>query len=365
MNSIYKIIIPLLFFVQYLGLGALAQIIILLFISIELLRGTKVTLSAVDQCLFLCISIIFIFKIIHVPLSVNIILFRFYWGFALFYLFFLITKVKINFLFLFWITAAVSILEGILLNTIMPVGTLKNIPIAHVELMSDEVDLGFLKRAYGFASSPTSSATIMVALLTSIYVFQKEKFRDYFIFLTAVVLVFFGSGTGFLLFFVFLLVRYKLYTGFKLLIGLLLVFGAVVFVLSQDINEGGILMRMSGNYFETLIELKYIQITEVFNKINKSVYDFIFGASYESIEEARIMSDFGWIDFLECYGIIGITIFILFILLKKKFFTFPVLIIILGFFHYPAIGSIPGQILFANILSYQLTTNRKPFLFTR
>ena len=358
MKSVYKIVILLLFFIQYLGLGAIAQIVILFFVVIELFRGARISLSDADRFLFFGVFITFIFKMLLVPLEVNLLLFRFYWVFVLFYLFFLITKFKINFLILFWITAIASIVEGVLLNTILPIGVLKNIPPEHVKLITDEIGLGFFKRAYGLASSPTSSATIMVALLTCVYIFQKEKFKDYFIFPTIAALLSFGSGTGFLLFLVFLFVRYKLYTGFKLFLGIIAVYGVAILVMSQDINDGGLLMRMSGNYFETLIDVKTMQITEVFDKINRSVYDLIFGVSYKSAEEVRVMSDFGWIDFLECYGLIGVSMFIIFLTSKRKLFTLPILIIILGFFHYPAIGSIPGQILFAGILSYNLTLKK-------
>jgi hypothetical protein len=359
MNSIYKIAIPFLFFIQYLGLGALAQIIILLFVAIEMFNGSKIYLSDADKFLFFVILIIFIFKIIQVPLVVNILVFRFYWGFSLFYLFFIVSKFKIDFLILFWITAIISIIEGVLLNTIMPIGMLKNVPVAHAELMANEIDLGLLKRAYGLASSPTSSANIMVILLASISTFQKEKFKHYFVLITAAALVSFGSGTGFVLFFIFLFVKYELYKGAKLFIGVLVIVSTVIFVLNQDINEGGILMRMSGNYFDTLIELKSTQITEVLIKLYKSFYDTLFGVSYKSIEEVRVMSDFGWIDFLECYGFIGIPLFVCFLLLKKKFFTFPIMIMLVGYFHYAVIGSIPGQILIAGVLSYELCVNKE------
>ena len=101
MNSVYKIVIPFLFFIQYLGLGAIAQIVILFFVAIELFRGTKISLSDADKFLFFGVSVIFIFKIIQVPLVVNILVFRFYWGFSLFYLFFIVSKFKIDFLILF------------------------------------------------------------------------------------------------------------------------------------------------------------------------------------------------------------------------------------------------------------------------
>ncbi len=360
MNSACKIAIPFLFFIQYLGVGAIAQIVIILFIAIELLRGAKFYLSDADKFLFFGVLAIFIFKTLHVSLAVNIHLFRFYWGFMLFYLFIIITKYKFNFLFFFWITAIISITEGVLLNTIMPMGLLRNIPAGHTEMLMDEINLGFVRRTYGLASSPTSSATIMVMLLASIYTFQKEKFKNYFIIITAGALVAFGSGTGFFLFFIFLFVKYELYKGFKFILGVLVVIVAVFFVLNQDINEGGILQRMSGNYFDTLIELKSTQITEAWFKINESVYNTIFGGSYKTIYDTRVMSDFGWIDFFECYGLIGIPIFISFLLLKRKFFIFPILIMIIGYFHYPAIGSIPGGILVAAILSYQVSSKNEP-----
>lgn len=362
MKSVYKIVILLLFFIQYLGLGAIAQIVILFFVVIELFRGARISLSDADRFLFFGVFITFIFKMLLVPLEVNLLLFRFYWGFVLFYLFFLIAKFKIDFLLLFWITAIVSIVEGVLLNTILPLGVLKNIPVEHVKAINDEIALSYL-RAYGLASSPTSSATIMVTLLTCVYVFQQEKFKDYLVLPTAAALISFGSGTGFVLFFIFLFVKYKLYKGFKLFFGLIVIYAATVFVMSQDLTEGGILMRMSGNYFGTLIDLKTIQISEVLDKINDSVYNTIFGVNYKSIEVVRVMSDFGWIDFLECYGLIGISMFIFFLIFKKKIFTFPVLIILLGFFHYPAIGSIPGQILFASILSYHFISKKKTINF--
>ncbi len=359
MNSVYKIVIPFLFFIQYLGLGAIAQIVLILFIAIELLRGTKFYLSDADKFLFFGVSAIFIFKTLHVSLAVNIHLFRFYWGFSLFYLFFIIIKYKFNFLFFFWITAIISIAEGILLNTIMPMGIMKNIPNGHIEMLMEESNLGYIKRAYGLASSPTSSATIMVMLLTCIYTFQREEFKNYFIIITAGALVAFGSGTGFFLFFIFLFVKYELYKGFKFILGVLAIIASVFFVLNQDINEGGILQRLSANYFDTLIELKSTQITEAWSKINESVYNTIFGGSYETIYDTRVMSDFGWIDFFECYGFIGIPIFVSFLLLKKRFFIFPIMIMIVGYFHYPAIGSIPGGMLVAAILSYQVSSKNE------
>jgi hypothetical protein len=67
----------------------------------------------------------------------------------------------------------------------------------------------------------------------------------------------------------------------------------------------------------------------------------------------RVASDFGWVDLLECYGFFGVSLFVLYLIFKKRFTYLPILIFVLGYFHYTAIGSIPGQILFATLLLFK------------
>jgi hypothetical protein len=350
MKLIYKYIIPCLFLIQYLGIGAFAQYIIIFFIIIELLRNSSFKISDADKILFFGVVILFLAKMLYLPFMVNLHLFRFYWGFTLLFFFFLISDFKFNFIHFFWITIIITIIESSLINTIVSYEMMRNVPAAHLDVLEFESKWMLYNRAYGLASSPTSSATILVLLLACIYKFQKDKYKDYFILVTIFGLALFASGTGFILFLVFLAMRYNLFKGRKLIYGLLLLGLITVFIMGQSINEGGFFMRLSGNYFETLFGLKGEQIVEIFTRISNTVFEFFFGAKYDFIEETRVMSDFGWIDFVECYGVLGISLFLFYLFMKRIFFIAPVLLIVFGYFHYPCIGSIPGQILFAAIL---------------
>lgn len=359
MNKLYKIIIPMLMIIQYAGLGAIAQIIIILFIIIELLRGVKFYLSDYDKIFIYLFSLIFLLKSINVPLSVNILLFKFYWGFLIFYIFFKLSNYKINFLNLFWISCIISVIEGLLINTIIPIGILKNIPEKHIEIISQEITVNSFNRAYGLGSSPTVSATIIVALLSSIYQFEREKFKEYFILIAGIALFFLASGTGFFLFLIFVVFRYKLFKGYKFILGLTIITLIINYVLKRDINDGGVLMRLSANYFKVLYELKTIQFNEVITNISKTYNSLFLGLKYLHTSDARVMSDFGWIDFIECFGLTGILLFISFFIYKRISLTLTLSIVIIGCFHYPMIGSIPGQIIFAGIVIYNLNYKSK------
>jgi hypothetical protein len=350
MKLIYKYIIPCLFLIQYLGIGAFAQYIIIFFIIIELLTNSSFKFSDADKILFFGVIILFLAKMLHLPFMVNLHLFRFYWGFTLLFFFILISDFKFNFILFFWITIIITTIESGLINTIVPYEMMRNVPGSHLEVLEFESKWMLYNRAYGLASSPTSSATILVLLLACIYKFQKEKYKDYYILITIFGLILFSSGTGFILFLVFLAMRYNLFKGRKLIFGLSILGAITIFIMGQSINQGGILMRLSGNYFETLFDLKGEQILEVFSKIGNSIFEIFVGAKYDFVEETRVMSDFGWIDFVECYGILGPFLFISYIFMKRIFFFAPILLVVFGYFHYPAIGSIPGQILFAAIL---------------
>ena len=120
--------------------------------------------------------------------------------------------------------------------------------------------------------------------------------------------------------------------------------------MQQNIDDNSVFRRVSIDYAERLIQLKNEQILDVVSLLSNSSFEMLFGFNYTESNIIRTMSDFGWIDFFECYGLFGITFFIFFLIMKKKLIDLPILIFILGYFHYPALGSIPGQILFAILL---------------
>lgn len=350
MTKINKILIPLFFFIQYFGIGALAQVVVLLLFIVELVRGKKLKLSLVDSLLLFSVIFLFIIKLFTITLENDILMLKFYWGFIIFYLYFKISNYKFDFLIFFWLAVIITIVDFTLINTIMPLEMMKNIPKAHAEIISTEAKFLLFNRSYGLASMPTASATILVILLAGLYTFQRTDFRNFHIIITIVPLIFLGSGTGFLLFLFFVFMRFKLYKGFKFNIGVIFLVSFSYFVTTQNINNQTIFKRLSVNYFNRLIEYKSTQISDELKLLDHSFFETLFGLTYTKTMTIRIMSDFGWIDLLECYGLFGVAIFILFIVLKKKLKLLPVFILVISYFHYPALGSIPGQILFATLL---------------
>lgn len=353
MSRINKILIPIFFFIHYLGIGALAQGIILLLFFIEFFRGKRLSITLADIIFLFSITLLFVLKLFHVEFGIDFLMFKFYWGFIVFYYYFKLSNYKFDFLLFFWLTVIITIVDFALINTIVPLEMMKNIPKTHAGIISLESKLLFFNRSYGLASMPTSSATILVVLLAGLYIQQRDDFRNYHILITILPLICLGSGTGFLLFLFFVFMRFKLYKGLRFNIGVLFLLLFSYFVTKQSINVDSVFRRLSINYFDRLIQLKSEQITDVLKLLNHSLFETLFGFNYSSSMNIRMMSDFGWIDLLECYGLFGVFSFILFLVLKRKLAYLPILIFVLGYFHYPALGSIPGQILFASLLIFK------------
>ena len=352
MSKINKILIPILFFTQYLGIGYPAQVIILLLLFFEITRGKRILISQTDSILLLSLLILFFVKFFSIPYILNILIFKFYWGFIIFYLYFKLTDFKIDYLKLFWIMVFVTTIEFMLINSIVSPGFLGNINNKHAELMYNQLSFTQYNRAYGLAGIPTGSATILVALLASIYTLQRKYFKNYLIYVAALPLVLIASGTGYVLYIVFVFIRFKLYKNLNLILGILFIILIYYFFSRNSISEESVFQRLSLDYYGILVELKLQQVIDVYYKLDHSIYETLFGYNYRIIDSARLLSDFGWIDFLECQGVFGVFLLLLFLILKKKLLFLPILIVLLGSFHYTSLGSIPGQILFASLLSF-------------
>ncbi len=307
-------------------------------------------LSEGERFLLLGLVILFAVKQINITFYDNLTIFRYYFGFVIFYFYFKLSGFRIDYKLLFWMTVIITTLDWLLINTVLPLEMMKNIPKEHVETILMDKQSWIFFRSYGLASSPTASATILVVLLSSIYIQDKDHFNNFLILICLFPLILLGSGSGFFLFMLFIIIRFKLYKNAKVFIGLLSILMLILYVQTQDINERSVFSRLSVNYISHLYDLKTYQVIEVLHTIGNSSFEVLFGCSYSQNDNLRIMSDFGWIDFLECCGIVGVLFFIIFIWIKKKIVFLPVLIFLLGYFHYPALCSIPGQILFASFM---------------
>lgn len=350
-NIISALLVALMFFIQYLGVGVYGQILVILLILFQIVNRKFHPITNFDIVFLLCVLSVFFIKVLNIGVVNSVLILKFYFGFLLFYVFFKITKFNLNYKLFFILTCFVTAIDFILINTIVPIQMMKNVPGGEFNVAAQTIS-GDYYRCYGLGSSPTVSATIVVVLLASVFYYQRNQYKDIYLIFASLVLTMFGSGTGFLLFFLFLFFRFKLYKGLKIWIGLLvlILFVFVLILIDQSAN-GGLFSRISIVYLDVLFDFKIDQTSEVLLKIHDSIIQTLFGYNYATHEGLRIMSDFGWLDSLEAFGYIGTALIWIFVIVKKKFFNPPVFLLMIGAFHYPALFSIPGQILFATLLT--------------
>lgn len=347
-----EIILILITFIQYLGVSFYGHLLIMMLLFIWIIKTNKsLRLGCADLFLLLSLGIVFVLKGLGISVENNILEFKFYWGFILFYIFFKYSGFKLDYRLLFFLVCGVTILDFVLINTIVPISMMKNVPGGELNVSAAEM-LGGFYRSYGLGSSPTVSATIVVVLLACIYYQQQNLFRNKYILYSVLPLVCLGSGTGFLLFFLFLFFRYRLYRGRKFIIGLLFLCVCVYIMLMMAENEdAGLLGKISMTYVSYLISFKMEQIMAVINLLHGSLLEFLFGYNYKDAQELRIMSDFGWLDMLEVYGYAGVLLLWTYIIGKRKILNIPILLFMIGAFHYPGLFSIPGQLLLGALLA--------------
>jgi len=339
------------FFIQYLGVGVYAHILIFFMICVEIGLRKFSPITNFDIVFVLILCFVFLIKTLNISLWDSFLLWKFYFGFILFYIFFRISKYQIDYRLLFILTCIVSVIDFTLINSIVPIGLMKNVPGGELNVSAQELK-GAYYRSYGLGSSPTVSATIVVVLLASIFYHQRRKYKDIYTLFAIAPLIMFGSGTGFVLFLIFLFMRYKLFKGWKLFFGALIFVIFVMAITFIDQNEnGGLLSRMSIVYYNFLFDFKMEQIAEVITKIHISLIQALFGYNYKPDEGLRIMSDFGWLDMLETWGYIGPALLWIFVIVKKKLKDPPVFLLMISALHYPGLFSIPGQIIMSALLA--------------
>lgn len=349
-NRVLNLLFIFMFFIQYLGVGFYAHIILLLIIMGMIFTRQVNTFSRNDLFLFCAVASIFLIKLINIPLICDVLLLKFYWGFILSYIFFKGLGYSMDYKKIFILTCIVTVVEFILINTIIPIGMMRNVPGGLSNISAHE-DWGGYYRCYGLGSAPTVSATILIVLLSAIYTYQPHLYKDKYILYILPPLIMLGSGAGFFLFLLFLIIRYKLYKSKKIIFTFCIIIVSLFVIDSVLSQSRSLLSKFSIKYLEFLWWFKIEQITDVINVINNSIFQLLFGYSYTTRELLRTMSDFGWLDFLECYGFSGLLLFWWYVLAKKKFLIFPIFILMIGAFHYPALCSIPGQILLGSLLA--------------
>ena len=281
---------------------------------------------------------------------VGILYCRLYWGWIIFYAYFLSdSKRRLNYI---WILPTVTCLEFILvylfpvLLTILP-------NYASTDFTSYQIASGLSSGVHSFGGNRTVSSVILAAL----YFYEKGKGGKYKnIFLISCLLVFSGLGTGII---VVGLIKEKLFDSKQIIIKKLpvtfFISGVLLYLLFGDHG----FERVKYSYFsDTIIDYKMNQIEEAQNLFPFTARNIAFG-KFINTSSSELVSDFGitFGDFLALQfavdnGMIGILAFTLFLISAMNTVNrIPIIVMVIGTLHYHVIFSMPGQIVFGYLLA--------------
>ncbi|WP_264531335.1 hypothetical protein [Flavobacterium sp. N502540] len=318
----------------------------------------------IQDLFFLAIIVLwFSLKTQQSDLKACTVLFRYYFGFYVFYLFFNNIKTSLKLDKLLWLLCFVIILEAFLINTILPVQYLPNYPKDGLgDFLAETKILGFYQRPYSIGTSSTITSTLVMVLIFYVFGFSKDKNIDKsnkLLFLSIFTVIILGSGTGYALLLMFLVYKIgpfknKISAIFSLSAIFLIYY--IIFILDIGSLDG--LDKISAFYLEFLYDFKATQIEEVISVLKSAPNQFYIGRIFEDAKDLVIWSDFAWLNLFECTGYIGlyVTIFI-FIFKTNRYNYIPILVFLIGAIHYGAIYSLPGQLLAGYFMSTKFKNN--------
>jgi hypothetical protein len=270
----------------------------------------------------------------------SLMLYRFHWGFFVFYLYFLKTPHKFNFSSLLVLMLVMIVIEGVLVNTVVNAINLPNYTdrgVTHA--------IGTWQKVHSYGGNSSVAGVLLVVVLSITR-------SGLLLILSAPILVFIvASGSGILAYVSYLIYRLSFIKSVVLIFFLL----SMYFSFIDDI---GALASISPDYINFLIELKQEQIVSKFS--NMSAIEMLIGTS--SINDTG--GDFLWLSFYVCHGFLGVALmcFIIFSNINKKN-MFGILIILLMTSHYFVLFSLPGQFIFGYLLAlksnFKKETNRE------
>ena len=284
-------------------------------------------LSLVDWFIILSLAITLSFAIYVDDLVDSIIIFRFNWGFLFFYLFFKSSPdLNLNISKLLFILIAITLIESILINTIIDVALLSNYP-------GQELSNEIWQRVNGFGGN----ASVLGGLLVVILSISAQSTG--LIFATFLTIILIGSGSGLLSFILYMILAKYKYKGLILSIILL------IFFLVYQLNEN-IFSKISIEYIAFLYDLK---LTQIDNKLyESSLLQLFFG----TLNRDASGGDFLWLSFYKMFGIFGVFLMSIALLrhINKKN-AIGIFLIVLFTLHYFILFSLPGQLIIGYLLA--------------
>jgi hypothetical protein len=268
-----------------------------------------------------------------------------YFGFLIFYLLFYSSSNTVSIENVAILISMTVIIEALLINTIMPVSLMLNMPTHDGILIEGHYTnyFGFYQRPYGPGTNPSMTSTLLVVLYTLI----KRKSVKWLVF-SAVTLS--ASTTGYVL----LLIAYFILNPVNFRgLSYLIMIGLLAFILSA--LDDYFLYRISPAYLMTIAEYT---LDQYLSHLKPDNYSLLIGTNYLVDGEPFYQSDNGWAPFFYTNGLIILIAYLLTPFWKGSYQKkAPYIIFLLGAIHYPAIFSLPGQVIFALLLSNRIRPN--------
>ncbi len=270
---------------------------------------------------------------------------RFYWGWLLFYCVFLAKPVPFGFLKkLLLILAVYTILEAVAVNTFLDPRSLPNFP-GSVGAKQHFAAPGNYQRPYSFGGNATVTSSLLVALLC--YLLPVRA-----VYLLSTLAIFLSASVTGIIAYVFsqlcIAKKYLIKIGVARILLLLLVFFLIIFLNRSFFDR--VLYKLSFKYLFLVLKIKVGEFQHILSKA--SFCDLIIG---RRINDPRSLYGFGgsaFLGFLKFNGIFGVIFFFVFTCLNlSRKILLPASILIVASFHYPAIFSLPGQVLFGLLLA--------------
>jgi len=360
-SKIFNILLYLIFLIPYTGVAYPSYPIVVIML---ILSFYKLRLKEFDIFLIVLILIFSCIKCFFGSISSSLLIIKYIFGFLVFYLLFIqkLDYLKINFNSLLIIVSSVLILEAVLINTVLPAVFWPHFPKDEYGLLLHKGQFfDFYQRPYGIGTNPSVTTTLIICLLFTRDKVQtsNSKLSILASFLSILSIIISLSGTGFFLLFIYLIYHYSNVKKIRWVMLFLIIpisYFLIFFRVGDSILYTG-LDKISPDYIQYLIDYKITQWLEESHSFFVNYYNLLFGKIAYAGDIVSLGGDFGILNFFIYGGILSFILY-LFIIGNKinqyNFFIFFVLI--LGSFHYAAIFTTPGQIVFSFCLA--LNKNR-------
>ena len=243
----------------------------------------------------------------------------FYFGF--------LAGLRLNPLSILKLSIVLVLIEVFLINTFVDYSSMPNF---YGGESSVSKYFGFYYRPNGFGGNSTVSSVIIVSLMAYCYKALSLKWKTLSV--ASILLIY--SMTGVALLFLIALIQLKSVKS------IFFISMAIILLLLVFMND----WRMSSDYIEVVLSIKLGQM-----------YEFIgYGISklmgLHNFDDIIFTGDFAILDFLLGVGLLMGIIYSFLFLTNFQIFI-PLIILLVGSFHYPVLFSMPGQILFAYYLA--------------